>query len=236
MTLLRSILCAIWVYGAIAVVGLLGLPVAVAGGQAGAVAVARVWARVALFGARWISGIRVELRGLERLPHGACIIAAKHQSMLDTIAPFTFLEGPAFVFKRELAQMPVFGWYLFLSGQVLVDRGAHMVALKSMLKSAKSRAEAGRQIVIFPEGTRRPVGAPPDYKPGVAALYGQLGVPVVPVALNTGLVWARKGIRRTPGVAVFEILEPIAPGLKRDAFMAELERRIETASDRLIGR
>jgi 1-acyl-sn-glycerol-3-phosphate acyltransferase len=236
MTFLRSLLCTIWVYAAIAVVGLLGLPIALLGGQRGAIAVARVWARVALFGARWLAGIQVEVRGVERLPKGACIIAAKHQSMLDTIVPFTFLDGPAFVFKRELAHLPVFGWYLFLSGQVLVDRGAHMAALKSMLKSAKSRAEAGRQIIIFPEGTRQPVGAPPDYKPGVAALYAQLGVPVVPVALNTGLVWARKGIRRTPGVAVFEILDPIAPGMKRDAFMAELEARTEAASDRLIGR
>jgi 1-acyl-sn-glycerol-3-phosphate acyltransferase len=236
VTLLRSLLCAIWVYGAIAVVGLFGLPIAFLGGQKGALAVARTWARTALFGARWISGIRVEVRGLERLPAGACIVAAKHQSMLDTIAPFTFLEGPAFVFKRELASLPVFGWYLFLTGQVLVDRGAHMAALKSMLKSARVRAEEGRQIIIFPEGTRQPVGAPPDYKPGVAALYAQLGVPVAPVALNTGLVWARKGIRRTPGVAVFEILEPIQPGLKRDAFMAELEARIEAASNRLIER
>jgi 1-acyl-sn-glycerol-3-phosphate acyltransferase len=136
--------------------------------------------------------------------------------------------------KRELTWIPWYGWYSVKSKQIIVNRGGHAKALRSMLASAKERVTERRPIVIFPEGTRKAPGTAPDYKPGVAGMYGLLGVPCVPVALNSGLYWPRKGLIRRPGKIIIEFLPAIAPGLKRDAFMAELETRIEGATERLL--
>ena len=174
------------------------------------------------------------MRGRENIVKGPAIYAMKHQCMWETMASQILLHDCALIMKRELTWIPWYGWYSVKSKQVIVDRGGHAKTMRSMLRSAKARVAEGRPIVIFPEGTRKALGAPPDYKPGVAGMYGTLGVPCVPVALNSGLFWPRKGFIRRPGKIIIEFLPAIAPGMKREAFMAELEQRIERASERLL--
>lgn len=192
------------------------------------------WCQLTLWGLRVFAGVTYEVRGREHLPEAPCLIAAKHQSMWETIAVNVILSDPAVVIKRELTRIPFYGWYIQKQGSIVVDRDAHASALKKMVADAKDRLGAGRHVVIFPEGTRKNPGDSPDYKPGVAALYGQLGVPCVPVALNSGLHWLRSGPWRRQGVIVVQILPAIPPGLKRQAFMDELENRIETATNELL--
>jgi 1-acyl-sn-glycerol-3-phosphate acyltransferase len=180
-----------------------------------------------------ICGVRVEVRGREHIPKGAALVAPKHQCMLDVFAQFRVLPASAFVMKKELLWIPWFGWYASRVGAIVVDRGAHAMALRKLVREAKQRFARNRQVVIFPEGTRVPVGAAGDYKPGVAALYREIDVPVHPVATNSGVHWPAHGFIRRPGTIVFEYLEPIPPGLKRAEFMRLLKSRIEEASARL---
>jgi 1-acyl-sn-glycerol-3-phosphate acyltransferase len=154
--------------------------------------------------------------------------------MLDTVTPFDVLADPAFVLKKQLMNVPVYGWFAARAGMIPVDREAHAKALKQLVNDARTRLEQGRQIVIFPEGTRGPPGVAGAYKPGVAALYRELGMACTPLALNTGVHWPAHGFLRTPGTIVFEFLEPIPAGLKRGEFMRILQDRIETASTALI--
>lgn len=179
-------------------------------------------------------GIRVEVRGRAHIPQGAALVAPKHQCMFDVFAQFTWLPATCFVMKKELMWIPWFGWYAAKVGTIVVDREARSAALKKMVRKARDRFADARQVVIFPEGTRGEPGAPGDYKPGIAALYRELDVPVHPVATNSGVHWPRRGFLRKPGTIVFEYLEPIPPGLKRAEFMRLLEERIETASARLL--
>jgi 1-acyl-sn-glycerol-3-phosphate acyltransferase len=181
-----------------------------------------------------ICGVRVEVRGREHIPAGAAIVAPKHQCMLDVFAQFSVLPATVFVMKKELTWIPWFGWYAARVRSIVVDREAHATALRKLVREAKVRFAEQRQVVIFPEGTRTEPGAPGDYKPGIAALYRELGVPVHPVATNSGAHWPAHGFIRRPGVVVFEYLEPIPPGLKRAEFMRLLSERIETASLRLL--
>lgn len=194
----------------------------------------RVHARLMTWGLRAILGVRVEIRGREHVPHGAALIAGKHQSMLDTITPFDVLDDPCLVAKAELARLPLYGWVVRKMGMMTVDRSAGATALRRMVSDARAQLADGRQVIIFPEGTRARVGAPPDYKPGVAALYRELDQPCTPLATNSGAFWPAKGLVRGPGVIVFEFLPAIPPGLKRGEFMRELQNRIETASDELL--
>ncbi len=233
LTYLRSILFMIWLYGSILVLGVLWAPSFLLPRRF-AVSGMKVWAATARFGLRWICGITTEFRGLENLPKGPCLVASKHQSMYDILMPFLFLEDPAFVMKKELMYYPIFGWYAWKSAMIPIDRGGFVKTLKKMMRRAGQELKNGRQFLIFPEGTRRLPGAPPAYKSGVVAMYSQYDVPCVPVALNTGLCWANKGVRRWPGHVVFEILPPIEPGMPRDQFMTALEQAIEPAADRLL--
>jgi 1-acyl-sn-glycerol-3-phosphate acyltransferase len=194
----------------------------------------QAWARDNLRLLKLITGTGVEFRGLERLPPGAVLIAAKHQSTWETFALLTILDDPTFILKRELMWVPLFGWLASRAGMVPVNRGAGSSALADMNERARAEAARGRQIVIFPEGTRRAPGAEPAYKFGIAHLYDNLGVPCVPVALNSGLFWPRRRFIRRPGTILVEVLEPIPPGLPRKEFIDELEARIETASARLL--
>jgi 1-acyl-sn-glycerol-3-phosphate acyltransferase len=194
----------------------------------------RVWGVVVVASLRLLAGVRVEVRGREHMPVGAVLVASKHQCWLDFVVFLALLPEVCFVMKKELMKIPFFGWHASKAGMIPVDREAHAKALKAMLRAAKARAGEGRQILIFPEGTRTEPGAAPDYKPGVAALYRELQTSCAPVATNSGVHWPARGWRLTPGRAVYEFLPPIAAGLKRDAFMAELQDRIETASDRLL--
>lgn len=183
---------------------------------------------------RVVCDIRVELRGRQFMPTGAAIVAPKHQCMLDVFAQFAWLPDSCFVTKKELMWIPFLGWYALKGHMIVVDRSGHSAALKKMVRDAKERFVHDRQLVIFPEGTRGPPGVPGDYKPGIAALYRELDVPVHPVATNAGVHWPAHGFLRKPGIIVFEYLEPIPPGLKRAEFMRILEERIETRSMELL--
>ncbi|MDP3803031.1 1-acyl-sn-glycerol-3-phosphate acyltransferase [Brevundimonas sp.] len=233
MTMVRSLVFVLWLYLSMAVFAV-GLSPALLLPYRQAMWVIRGWARFCLWGLRWIAGVRVEFRGLEHRPAGAALLAGKHQSMLDVIAPFAVLPDNCFIMKKELLPLPFFGWFAWKTGMIAVDRSAHSKALKDMVKQARARFAEGRQILIFPEGTRAPVGAPADYKPGIAALYRDLEMPVIPMALNTGVHWPKHGFSRYPGTIVFEFLPAIPPGLKRGEFMREMETRIEAATNALI--
>ncbi|MGH6908839.1 MAG: lysophospholipid acyltransferase family protein [Phenylobacterium sp.] len=193
----------------------------------------RIWSWVVM-GLLAICGIKVELRGAQYIPKGAALIAPKHHCMLDVFAQFAWLPDSCFVTKQELMWIPFFGWYASKARMIAVDRAGHATALRKMVAEAKVRFAAGRQLVIFPEGHRGEPGVAGDYKPGIAALYRELNVPVHPVATNAGVHWPAHGFKRRPGVIVYEYLEPIPPGLKRAEFMRILEERIETASTALL--
>jgi 1-acyl-sn-glycerol-3-phosphate acyltransferase len=192
---------------------------------------ANKWAQLLLFGLDHIVGLKMEVRG--SAPRGAALVAAKHFSMWETIALLALLDAPAIVIKRELLWIPLYGWYAIKQGMIPIDRSGRASAIRRMHEAAKRAMNDGQPIVIFPEGTRKKPGAPPDYKPGVAALYSLLGLPCIPLAHNSGLFW-RGWFLRKPGTVVVEFLEPIAPGLKRRAFMTELQTRLETATNALL--
>lgn len=193
----------------------------------------RNWVRVSLWLLRRLVGLDHRIVGGELRPEGSAIYAAKHQSSWDTLVFALLLKEPAYVLKRELLFLPLFGLFLLKAGHIPVDRSAGASALKRMLATAKQRRDQGRDLLIFPEGTRVPVGERRPYHPGVAALYGQLDLPVVPVALNSGLYWGRRSFNKKPGTIALEFLPAIPPGLARRQFMAELEKRLEAASSRL---
>jgi 1-acyl-sn-glycerol-3-phosphate acyltransferase len=196
--------------------------------------VAQAWARVSLVLLRVIVGTKVEYRGLHRIPAGGLLVASKHQSFADIHALLPRLSDPTFILKRELTWIPIWGWFTIKAGMIPVDRSRGSSALADMNKRARDEVARGRQILIYPEGTRRAPGAEPSYRQGVAHLYRSLGVPCLPVALNSGLFWPRRRFVLRPGTIIVEFLDPIPPGLDRDGFMADLEGRIEAASTRLI--
>ena len=197
--------------------------------------VAKSWARSALWLQRVVAGTRFEVRGLENIPSGGLIVAAKHQSFWETFTLVTLFDNPVFILKRELTRIPVFGWALGKLRMIPVDRGGRARALADVTRRAKVElGERGRQLIIFPEGTRRPPGAPPAYKFGVAHLYHELGVPCLPVGLNSGLYWPRRHVLRRPGTIVIDIRPPIMPGLDKVAFQQQLQDAIEESSDRLL--
>jgi 1-acyl-sn-glycerol-3-phosphate acyltransferase len=194
----------------------------------------RAWARTNFWMLRVICNIGFEFIGFERLPPGPLLVASKHQSLWETFALMTAFSDPAFILKRELMWIPFFGWCAKKAEMIPVDRGARSVALARMTERAKIETGRGRQIVIFPEGTRRAPGAEPKYKYGVVHLYAELGVPCAPVALNSGLFWPRRSFRRYPGTIKVEVCDPIPPGLDKHAFFARLQDEIETATARLV--
>ncbi|CCD90766.1 putative 1-acylglycerol-3-phosphate O-acyltransferase (plsC) [Bradyrhizobium sp. ORS 375] len=196
--------------------------------------VANWWAQSNIFLMRVVCNIRVEYRGTEKIPKGPLIVAAKHQSMWETISLLHFFDAPFFVLKRELLRIPLFGQYLIKANMVAIDRSSGARALKQVMRRAAEEVKHGRQFVIFPEGTRRPAGAPPDYKGGVGLIYTDCGVPCLPVALNSGLFWPRRTFLRYPGTLVVEFLDPLPPGLPRDEFMTRLQNMIEEATGRLV--
>jgi 1-acyl-sn-glycerol-3-phosphate acyltransferase len=183
---------------------------------------------------RIVCGITVEWRGLEKIPAGACLVAAKHQSVWETFALLTLFRDPTYILKRELLWLPLFGWAAWRARMIPVDRGGGKPALAAMAAHVRDALAAGKQIIIFPEGTRRPAGAEPKYKYGIAHLYGEGIAACVPIALNSGLFWPRRQFLRYPGTITVEILDPIAPGLPIDEFFERLQRDLEAATARLI--
>jgi 1-acyl-sn-glycerol-3-phosphate acyltransferase len=232
MLTLRSLVFNILFYINLIILMILGLPTLLAG-RHGVFALARVWGVSSLWLLDKICGLRLEFRGLENIPRGGYIIAAKHQSILETFALLLHAPDFAYVLKRELTYIPIFGWYLIGAEQIAIDRSSGRSAVSVLSERAGAVLRGGRQIFIFPEGTRRAPGAPPQYKFGVAKLYEDTGAPCLPVALNTGLYWGRRGFSRRPGGAVIQYLPCIAPGSDRDAFIETLQNAVETACDRL---
>ncbi|SNX68614.1 1-acyl-sn-glycerol-3-phosphate acyltransferase [Cereibacter ovatus] len=187
------------------------------------------WAR---FSARWIVGLKTEVRG--EVPTGAVLIASKHQSFLDSITLVSVLPAPRFVMKKELSWIPLMGWMALRAGFIPVDRGRRGAAIKKMMADVEKGRETAGQLIIYPQGTRVAAGAAAPYKMGTAVLYGQLGQMCHPVATNVGVFWPRHGVYRKRGTAVIEFLPPIGPGHTAATFMVELEQAIEGASNRLI--
>ncbi len=233
MLLLRSILFQTYWWGISAVMTISHVPLFLAP-RKWTVHQIKMWGRVSLWGLRNIVGLDVEVRGREHIPQGGALIASKHQTMWETIALFNLNPDPAIIFKRELTYVPFYGWYAMKAGMILIDRSTKATAMRRMIRRGQECIDQNRQIVVFPEGTRRPVGAEPDYKSGIYGLYGQLNVPCVPVAHNSGLYWPRRGYTWRPGKVIIEFLPPIAPGLKRQEFMDTLQNTIEAATDRLV--
>ena len=196
--------------------------------------VARFWVRSTLWLHRTIVGTEDEIRGRENIPAGGFLVASKHQSAWETLRLVEIFPRPAFILKRELLWVPLFGWYLTRTGMIPVDRGRRSAALAAMTVRARRAIAEGRQIIIFPEGTRRPPGAPPAYRFGVRRLYAELGAPCLPVALNSGLFWPRRSVVQRRGRIVLACLPALPPGLDPDVFAAKLQERIETASAALI--
>ena len=209
--------------------GLLGLPLLLARRRV-VMGFGRFWARSVLALLKAVVGLDCEIRGLGNVPPGPCVIAMKHQSAWDTLILPVVLGDPAVVLKRELLWVPLYGWYASRAGSIAIDRGGRAAALRRMLVTARAAAEEGRPIVIFPEGTRTAPGRHLPYQPGVAALYQTLAVPLVPVAVNSGLFWGRRSFLKRSGRITLEFLDPIPPGLPRRQLMPELERRIKTAT------
>ncbi|MBB3066080.1 lysophospholipid acyltransferase family protein [Limibacillus halophilus] len=192
-----------------------------------------LWAWVTLQLLRFIGGVDSRFIGMEKLPEGPFILASKHQSTWDSLVLPRLAPNSAYVLKRELTEIPLFGAYVKRAGMIPVDREAGAPAIRSMLQQAKAAVAQGKIIGIYPQGTRTAPGTKLPYHPGVAALYTHLKLPVVPVALNSGLFWARRAWFLRPGTITLEVLDVIEPGLDRKTFLLELERRIEEASDRL---
>ena len=176
---------------------------------------------------RYVAGIQIEVRGRQYIRKGAALYASKHESALETYIMPTIIKGAAFVLKKELTYIPIFGWAQAFYGMIAVNRSAGGAAMKGMLRSAKKRIEENRSVCIFPEGTRMKPGTKAPYKSGLLFLAQNLNVPVVPVALNTGLFWAKKSFFRYPGKVIIEFLEPMPDNLDKKEYMALLEQRIE---------
>ncbi|MCA1298621.1 lysophospholipid acyltransferase family protein [Stappia indica] len=181
-----------------------------------------------------IAGLDYEVRGRENLPIGGCLVASKHQSAFETLALQVILDDPAIVLKRELTLIPLAGWTMWRLGHISINRTAGASALMNMVRDARARLAEGRQVVIFPEGTRSAPLAPPSYKSGLSALYRSLRVPCVPIALNSGVFWPRRSLWRFPGRIVIDILPPIPPGLDQEAFRARLQETIEDRTRILV--
>jgi 1-acyl-sn-glycerol-3-phosphate acyltransferase len=196
--------------------------------------ISRAWARSSIRLLRLVCNIKVEYRGLEKIQKGPLIVASKHQSMWETFALLQFFDQPLFILKRELTWIPFFGWYLIKANMIGIDRSAGGRSLLQMTRRAGEAVRRGRQLIIFPEGTRTPVGATPNYKTGIAQIYVDCGVNCLPVALNSGLFWPRRTFMRYPGTLVVEFLDPLPPGLSRREFIARVSAVIEEATNRLV--
>lgn len=181
-----------------------------------------------------IVGTDAEFEGVENLPDGAFIFAPKHQSFWDAYAFLHLLDDPVYILKRELTWIPFFGWYIAKMRMIPIARGSRSVALKAALDGARERIAEGRQLIIYPEGTRRPPGAEPSYKYGIVQIYDTLKLPVVPVAHNAGLFWPRRKFMRYPGTIKCRILPPIEPGLPKEVFQKRLIEETERHCDELL--
>jgi 1-acyl-sn-glycerol-3-phosphate acyltransferase len=194
----------------------------------------KAWARASVWLLQVVCGTKMEVRGAEHIPEGAAIVAGKHQSFWETFALLPLLDDPCVVLKKELTYIPLFGWFALKFRMIAVERSAGASALRRLVSRAVEETKAGRQIFIMPEGTRAAPDAPPDYKPGAAAIYAALSCPCVPFGLNSGLFWPRRKFIRMPGTITVEFMPAIPPGLPRKVFQERLERDIEASTSRLV--
>ncbi len=230
---LRSLVFTAWIYFLAITMGIICIPVLLGPPRLARAAI-RLVSRLIIAGLETLIGVRFEVRGPEHRPAGPALVAAKHQGMFDILPPFNLMDEPSFVMKQELMAIPIFGWFAAKAGMISIDRAGGAKTLRTMTAKGKALLAEGRQIVIFPEGSRKAPGETPDYKAGVAGLYREFGVPCTPVATNSGMIWPPHGIIRYPGTLVYEFLPAIPPGLKRAEFMRRLETEIEDASARLL--
>ena len=233
MILLRSLLFAVAFYAWSTMVGLVMIPFLLAP-RRWMLMQMRAWSRGIILLLRVVCDVKVEFRGLEHVPHGAALIGAKHQCMFDTMGPVSVLDDFCYVMKKELTRIPFYASFAAKGRMIVVDRDGQAKALRQLLTDAKDRMAEGRQLVIFPEGTRTAPGTRGVYQPGVAGIYRTLGLPCTPMATNSGVHWPAHGFLRRPGTLVYEFLPAIPAGLSREVFMRELETRIEEASARLL--
>ncbi|MGY8681132.1 lysophospholipid acyltransferase family protein [Bradyrhizobium sp. UFLA05-153] len=230
---LRSLVFNVLFYAVLVFWAIIALPTFLMSPRA-MLTVAEWWANSTLFLMRVICNIKVEFRGVEKIPAGPLVIASKHQSFWETFGLLHFFDRPIFILKRQLMHIPVFGQFLGKTGMIAIDRSAGVKALLDMTRRARDAVRSGRQLVIFPEGTRRAPGAPPDYKTGFAQIYSACGVPCLPIALNSGLFWPRRTFMRYPGTLVVEFLDPLPPGLPKDEYIARVRGAIEEATARIV--
>lgn len=230
---LRSLIFNVLFYVLLAFWIIVGLPTFLMP-RKGILTIAKYWGISSIWLMRVVCGTRVEYRGLEKIPAGPLIVAPKHQSIWETFALLQFFDEPLYILKRELKWIPLFGWYVIKGEMIGVNRSAGGRSLIEMARAAGVAVRRGRQLIIFPEGTRRPVDAPPRYKVGVGQIYVDCNVPVLPVALNSGLFWPRRVFMRYPGTLIVEFLDPLPPGLPRDEFLTWVEAAIETATNRIV--
>ena len=227
----RSLIFVVQAYFMMLPIGVVFLPWALFS-RRGAILACKSWSNWVVWTARWMVGIRCDVRGTP--PTGEVMIASKHQSFLDIILIFKSIPAGKFIMKRELMYAPIIGQYALKLGCVPVDRGKRAQAIKKMVNDVEKGRAAPGQLIIYPQGTRIPPGVKAPYKVGTSVLYQELGQPVVPVATNVGLFWPKRGIMRRPGLAVVEFFDPIAPGLGKQEFLATLEREVEENSNRLM--
>ncbi|WP_137178820.1 1-acyl-sn-glycerol-3-phosphate acyltransferase [Roseomonas sp. AR75] len=233
MIFLRSLLFNAAFFALTAILTVAGLPLLLAPRSA-MMRLMRLWARGVIVLLRAICGVRLELRGMEHIPPGASVIVAKHQSAFDTIVWLALLPDTAYVLKKELLSIPLYGWHARRARMIPVDRSGGGPALRSMLRAAQAALAEGRQVVIFPEGTRTAPGKRVPYQPGVVAIAGASDAPVIPVATDSGRVWGRRAFHKRPGVIRISVLPPLPPRLPRARLLPALEEAIETESERLL--
>lgn len=233
MIFLRSLIFNIILILSIVLIGLLSLPMLL-GPRAGVAFIRDVWIKLIIGVLRVVVGLRHEVNGLENLPNQNIIIAAKHQSAWETLALHLIFKDPAIILKKELLKLPILGWFISKVGMVPINRSGGGGALKSMIEVAKRWSDSGRPIIIFPQGTRVGVDEKLRYHPGVFAIYKALDLPVVPVALNSGVFWPKQSFTKQAGTIKLEVIEPIPPGLGRKEFMDLLEMKIEKTSRNLL--
>ncbi len=229
MLIIRSLIFNIVFYANLILQMIIQTPIYFFLPRRGALKIVKNWCTTSNWWHKWIVGTRFEVTGLENIPEGGCIIAVKHQSMWEFYAILPLFDDPAYILKRELMWIPLFGWYVAKTRMIPINRGKRSKAMKEMTKRAAKEIEQGRQILIYPEGTRRTPGAEPAYKYGVAHMYKELNCPVLPIALNSGLYWPRRSFMRYPGTIRVNILKPIMPGLSTEEFQIELQSKIESS-------
>lgn len=228
MTRIRSAIFAAFLILLIAVMGIVCLPIILFGRNA-ARGVVKLWARLTLASLKMIAGVYYRIEGAENMPQSGALIASNHQSMWETVAFYALAPKPVMILKKELLNVPVYGWWARAAGNIAIDRKGGAKALRAMMRAAKERIGAGEQIIIFPEGTRSPPGARAPLQPGVAGVYAATGAPCVPAAHDSGRFWIHPGLQKIPGTVTLRLMPPIEPGLDRKVFLRTLAARIESA-------